>query len=112
METKFMSTDKLFVRADGLKLNIGINQYPYRVMHSNYEGFYLFDYSQVFHGQNEKYYLYEIEIPKDAEIIWHKYKKLWRTDKIIIKNVYKIKEDFVKWFNKDKFNYDSISSFI
>ena len=69
-------------------------------------GFYFTDYDHLPKFFNYGVWIREVTIPTDAKVILDVEEDKWRCDKIILGNKYHIKNDFDKWFNPEKFNWD------
>ena len=74
-------------------------------------GFYFTDYEHLPDFFWLGTWIREITIPTDARVIKDPDGDKWRTDKIILGNKYHIKNDFAKWFDKEKFNWKEYSYF-
>ena len=68
-------------------------------------GFYFTDYEHLPKFFEYGTWIREVTIPTDARVIKDPDGDKWRTDKIILGNKYHIKNDFDKWFDKEKFNW-------
>jgi len=69
-------------------------------------GFYFTDYDHLPEFLEIGVWIREVTIPTDAKVVLDPDGNKWRCDKIIFGNKYHIKNDFDKWFNPDKFNWN------
>jgi len=74
-----------------------------RLYFTDYENLPLF----LYHGD----LIYEVTIPKDARVVKDPDGNKWGADRLVLGRCYRIAEDFDKWFDKEKFNYNKDSSF-
>ena len=69
-------------------------------------GFYFTDYEKLPKFLDYGIWIREITIPEDARVIKDTDGNKWRTDKIILGKKYHINNDFDKWFDPEKFNWE------
>lgn len=72
-------------------------------------GFHFTDYEHLPFYFTYGIYIREIKIPSDARIVKNPMGNKWRANKIILGKRYRIKEDFEKWFDPEKFNWENYS---
>jgi len=75
-------------------------------------GFYFTDYEHLPRFFKYGTWIREVTIPTDARVVKDPEGDKWRTDKIILGNKYHIKNDFAKWFDPEKFNWDDYSYYL
>ena len=93
-----------FQYKDGLNILIGkFNDNPEASCVKG--GFYFTDYDHLPKFFDYGVWIREITIPTNAKVVLDPAGNKWRADKIIFGKKYSIKNDFSKWFNKEKFNY-------
>jgi len=70
-------------------------------------GFYFTDYDHLPEFFEYGVWIREVTIPTDAKVVLDPDGNKWRCDKIIFGNKYHIENDFNKWFDPEKFNWNN-----
>ena len=91
---------------DGLNILIGkFNNNPNKSCVTG--GFYFTDYKNLINFLDYGVWIREVTIPTDAKVVKDPDGNKWRADKIIFGNKYHIKNDFDKWFDPEKFDWNN-----